>query len=194
VALTFLLAIFTRALFQLARDANLSNRRVPSWFDGLVFVGVLAFCVGFQPLRAVQDEPRSSAAFIDQDFGHPKLPMVFEDSMDYLTRAHYGHEREYVMLIDRDAAAQPDSGYFTKLEERYFSKFRAHYADKLRVLYYDELPAWPDGFLIVDVDRAKTWDWIAEHNPGLKVELLGRWPDGQKVFLVRRTPGSDRRK
>jgi hypothetical protein len=181
IALTFLLAVMVWLIERLPGDIN---SRLPTWLQKLTWCAITIGCLLFQPLRALQDA-RQLAPFVNLDFGHPNLPMVFEDSMDYLPRAHYGRGREYVMLIGREAA-EADSGYFTKLEERLFSKFRPHYADKIRVLYFEELPAWPDGFLVVDVERAKTWDWVAEHKPGLKIELLGQWPEGQKVFLVRR--------
>jgi hypothetical protein len=184
IALVLLLAVLARALIQFAREASLSRARLPAWVGQLIYGGSLGFCLAFQPLRALQEPPKPTAPFVDADFGHLNLPMVFEDSMDYLVRAHYGHGREYVLLIDRDAA-EMDDGYFTKLEERYFGKFRTYYGDKLRALYFDELPPWPEGFLVIDSPLAKTWEWITAHRSGLTVELLGAWPSGGSVYWVR---------
>ena len=183
IALSCLVGVVVWWIERLPRAAR---ARLPAWLEKMTWTGITVFCLVFQSLRALRDGPRPARAFNDLDFGHPQLPMVFEDSMGYLIRAYYGRGREYAMIIDRDAA-EADPGYFTKLEERYFSKFRPHYADKLRILSFNELPEWPEGFLAVKTSPAKTWEWIFAHHPELKVKLIGNWPGGQRVYLVRRS-------
>jgi hypothetical protein len=127
---------------------------------------------------------------VDEDFGHKNLPIVFENSWYYLQRAWYGSGREYVMLIDHDAA-EASPGWYTKNMEREFRAFSPGY-DKLVVRYYDNLPDWPDGFLAVDDDYTKTFDWVFANHPELKKQLLGtrKWdPEAfgeQRIYLVRK--------
>jgi hypothetical protein len=145
--------------------------RVPPFFWKLGWVGALAVCTLFQPLRARKSPPLPAAPFTDEDFGHPNLPIVFENSYFYLQRAWYGREREYVMLIDQDAA-EADPGWYTKNMAREFKPFSPRYG-KLMVLDWDHLPDWPQGFIAVDDDYTKTFEWLFAHAPGVKKELLG---------------------
>jgi len=118
------------------------------------------------------------------------LPMVFENSWFYLQHAWYGHGREYVLLIDHDAA-EADPGWYTKNIERELRWFSPHYGN-LRILYYQNLPDWPDGFLAVDDDQTKTFEWVFSHRPELKTRLLGtRKADPpyfgeERIYLVQR--------
>ncbi|HEX5220576.1 MAG TPA: hypothetical protein VFZ59_13480 [Verrucomicrobiae bacterium] len=182
VALTVLVAL---GAWLVKRLPGSDLARLPVWARHIAWGGAILLCLLFQPLRALSDSPRPDHAFEDFDFGHPNLPIVFEDSMDYLVRAYYGQGREYALIIDRDAA-EADPGYFTKLTERYFSKYRPYYRDEVTILYADDLPTWPKGFLAIDCVRAKTWEWLFAHQPGWKVEWLGTWPTEQKVYLVQR--------
>ena len=104
--------------------------------------------------------------------------------MDFLPRAVYGQGRAYALLIDHDAA-EADPGYFTKVMERWFKCWRPYY-QRAGICYFDELPAWPDGFLAVDSNLGKTFDWIFQHKPELKTRLLGTLDTGQRIFLVQR--------
>jgi len=141
-------------------------------------------------MRARKLPSRPAAPFVDEDFGYKDLPIVFENSWYYLQRAWYGRGREYVMLIDHDAA-EADPGWFTKNMEREFKAFSPRY-DKLVVLDFEHLPDWPNGFLAVDDDFTKTFEWVFAHRPELKVQLLGnRMSDPplfgeQRIYLVRR--------
>jgi hypothetical protein len=184
VAVAAMLGVGLWAIHKLPRPENLRSGRVPAWLPGLVAAGILVFCLAFQPLRAIQDPPKASAAFTDDDFGHPNIPIVCENSMDFLPRAYYGKGRDYILLIDHDAAEASD-GYFTKQMERYYSRFRAHHPE-LKFRYANELPTGPEGFLVVDEPEATTFEWILKHRPGFTAEPLGTWPEGQKIFLVHR--------
>lgn len=184
VSLAAFVGVGLWAIRKLPHPEPPSPNRVPAWLPGLVAATILGFCLAFQPLRAMQDAAKPAAAFTDEDFGHPNLPIVCEDSMDFLPRAHYGKGREYILLIDHEAA-EKSAGYFTKQMERYYSRFRAHHPE-WKIRYANELPAGPEGFLLVDVAQATTFEWVLKNRPGFTAELLGTWPEGQKVFLVRR--------
>ena len=64
--------------------------RVSPWLWDLAWVGVLMFCAGFQALRARKNADRAPAPFVEQDFGHKELPIVFEKSYYFVQRAFYG--------------------------------------------------------------------------------------------------------
>lgn len=185
VALVLIVAVSLWATQQLPRPDFIRPGRVPGWLPGLVAAGMLGFCLSFQPLRAIHDSPRAAAAFTDEDFGHANVPIVFEDSMDFLPRAYYGKTRDYILLIDHEAAAA-STGYFTMQMERLFSPYRAYYPE-FKVHYADELPFGPAGFLVVNGTRATTFDWILKNRPGFTAERLGVWPDGQEILWVRRS-------
>ena len=184
VALTLIVAVGLWAVGRLPRPDSVLAGRVPGWLPRLAEAGILGGCLIFQPLRASQDPQRPAAAFADQDFGHPNVPIAFEDSMDFLPRAYYGKGREYLLLIDPDAAAA-STGYFTKQMDRLFSPFRAHHPE-LKVRYPQELPTESEGFLVVHAAHAETFEWILKHRPGFQAERLGAWPNGQEVYWVRR--------
>ena len=184
VAQALILAVVLGAARQLPRPHFVRPGRVPDWLPGLATAGIVGFCLIFQPLLAFKAAPLPAAAFTDQDFGHPNLPMVFEDSMDFLPRAYYGKGREYLLLIDH-AAAEASAGYFTKQMERLFTPFRAHFPE-FKVRYAEELPGGPEGFLLVHSPLAETFAWVLKNRPGFTAERLGVWSDGREVFLARR--------
>ena len=64
--------------------------RVSQRLWDLAWVGVLIFCAGFQPLRARKNADRAPTPFVDQDFGHKELPIVFENSYYFVQSAFYG--------------------------------------------------------------------------------------------------------
>lgn len=185
VALALILAVSLWAAQQLPRPEFGLPGRVPGWLPGLMSTGIIVFCLTFQPWRAMKGPPRADRAFTDVDFGHANVPIVFEDSMDFLPRAYYGKGREYLLLIDHEAAEASD-GYFTKQMERLFNPFRAHYPG-FKVRHAAELPVGAEGFLVVNSPQATTFDWILTNRPGFTAERLGTWPDGQEVLWARRT-------
>lgn len=154
---------------------------LPRWCHQLGWVGTLGFCIVWQPLRA-WTEPPKGPPFVDTDYGYSSLPIVFEDAMDFLPRFVYGAGREYVLLLDKHAAAA-DPAYYTKLTENMFSKWRPFFP-RVRILYYDELPAWPNGYLAVDDELAKTFDWLFQNKAEIKAEMLGPWETGNRVYRV----------
>ena len=184
VAWAFLIGLVIFAAYRLPRRRISRAWPLLPRLHDLAWVGILVFCLGWQPLRAWKEPPKPATAFTDLDYGHPGLPIVFEDAMDFLPRFIYGRGRQYVLLLDAQAA-EADPGYLTKLTERYYSRWRPGYPN-IPVRYYEELPAWPDGFLAVDDPLCQTFDWLFKHKPELKEELLGPWPDGKQVYLVRR--------
>ena len=189
-ALAFLLAIALVGLFKLRPPVLAAKHPLPQWTVEITWTLVLGFCLLFQPLRAWKNPGRPATPFVDNDFGHPNLPLVFEDSNDWLVRAYYGGRRDYYLLTDHEAA-EADPGYFTKLMDRTFQSWHPFY-QTARVVTLDELPEFPDGFLAVDDDLAKTYEWLFQHRSNLEVRLLGTWPSeesvyGQKrVYLVKR--------
>jgi len=173
------------AVHRLPRPGEGLRRGLPSWVATWVWIGVLAFCIFFQPVRAWKNPPRPAGAFVDVDFGHKNLPIVFENSWFYLQHAWYGHGQEYVLLIDHDAA-EADPGWYTKNIERELRWFSPRY-NNLRILYYKDLPDWPDGFLALDDDQTKTFEWIFSHRPELKTQLLGAQKADPPYFGEQRT-------
>jgi len=185
-----IVAMFLLALHRLPRPAARFTTIIKPWHCDLAWALALAFCVIFQPMRARKNPSRPAAPFTDADFGYKNLPMVFENSWPYLQRAWYGSGREYAMVIDHDAA-EADRGYYTKLMDRELRAFAPRYG-KLVILPYDKLPDWPDGFLAVDDDYTKTFEWLFAHRPELKVQLLGTRTSSpaifgqERIYLVRK--------
>jgi hypothetical protein len=155
---------------------------LPAWCPRLAWVVVLGGCIIWQPLRA-WTEPAKGQPFADSDYGYATLPIVFEDAMDLLPRAIYGKGRDYVLLLDREAA-KADTNYYTKLTLNWFERWRTFYPN-VRILYYDELSPGPEGYLAVDDELAKTFDWIFHNKTDLIVEELGPWESGNTVYRVR---------
>jgi hypothetical protein len=185
-AWVFITALALIALHRLPAEASGRRWGIPSWCCDLVLIGVVGFCLGFQDLRAYKNAERAPMPYVDDDYGYKDLPMVFENSWPFVHRAVYSNgQRQYVMVIDHDAA-EADPGWYTKNMEREFKNFAPRYG-KAVVSYYDNLPNWPDGFLAVDDDYTKTWEWIFAHHPELKPQLLGTRMSDPDVFGQQRT-------
>jgi hypothetical protein len=192
-AWVLVLALMMVAVFRLpALNSPFEFRVSPRLWD-LAWIGVLIFCVGFQPMRARKNPARATVPFVDDDFGYKDLPMVFENSWYFVQRAHYGQGREYVLLIDREAA-EADPGWYTKATQRLFQGWHPHY-HKANIAYYDELPG---SFLAVDDDYTKTFEWVFAHHPGLTRQLLGTHKathdlhGEERIYLVQKKSAAKR--
>jgi len=181
IAWVILFAALLSAVFRFPSAGAPARFSLPPWCPRIVWLAVLGACIMWQPLRAWTEPPKGQP-FHDYDYGHVSLPIVFEDPMDLLPRVIYGTGREYVLLLDREAA-KADPNYYTKLTVNYFERWRSFYPN-IRVLYYDELPAWPEGYLAVDGELAKTFDWLFKSKTDMKVELLGPSESGNNVYRV----------
>jgi uncharacterized membrane protein len=179
----FVLVAMLVGLYRLVPLQREGRGSLPRWCHHLAWVGVLVFCIVWQPLRA-RKEPRQRLPFVDNDYGHSSMPIVFEEGMDFLPRFFYGSGRKYVLVLDEEAA-RADRGYYTKLTRNSFGRWRQFFPN-IRILNYDELPPWPDGFLVVDDPLAQTVDWLFQNKPELEKELLGSWGQGKKVYWVHR--------
>lgn len=187
VAWVLIVALVLLAVCRLPRvDPPLQWALSPrSW--NLAWFAVLAFCLFFQPLRAWKEPARPAAPFSDTDFGYKDLPILFENSWPYFVRAVYGRGRQYMLLIDHEAA-QADPGWYTKFIESCFEHYYPSYP-RMRVLHYSDLP---DTFLAVDDDLTQTFDWFFKHHPEWTRQLLGSEkaePDAcgqQHIYLVQR--------
>jgi hypothetical protein len=190
-AWVFMIALVLLAVHRLPGAGAALKGKVPPQLGTLAWLVVLAFCIVFQPMRAHKCPSLPATPFVDADFGYTNLPIVFENNWPFFERVFYGHGRQYVLVVDHEAA-EADPGWYTKSMERGF-KIYDHY-NKAVVSYYDELPDWPDGFLAVDDDYTKTFEWLFAHRPELKVRLLGTRKAAQAVFgeeriyLVQKTP------
>ena len=170
------------AVFRLPAVSTLSRFRCPAWCWMLVWVGVLVFCLGYQPARARKNPPRAAVPFVDEDFGHPNLPVVFENSWYFVQRVFYGQGREYVLLIDREAA-EADPGWYTRCTQRFFEAWypRCH---KANISHVADLP---EDFLAVDDDYTKTFEGVFTRHPELTKQLLGSRKDGVELHGETRT-------
>jgi hypothetical protein len=130
---------------------------------------VLAFCLLFQPVRARKNPPRPVAPFEDAALGaaYDRLPLVFENSWYFLPRVFYGQGREYLLLIDHEAA-QADPGWYTRCNERFYQAWYPRYHNA-HIAFSKDLP---DSFLAVDDDYTRTFEWIFAHHPEFKPRLL----------------------
>lgn len=162
-------AAILSGIFRLSPAKPVFKFKVPPILWTFAWVVVLMFCVGFQPLRSYKNPPRAAAPFVDLDYGHKDLPIVFENSWYSIQRAFYGKGREYALLID-EAAGNADPSWYTKGMYRFFRGWYPRYHDT-RIMRVDDLPA---EFIAVDDDYTKTFEWVFEHNPGLTRELLGK--------------------
>jgi hypothetical protein len=180
VGWVFIIGFALLGAHRLPRSGSRFIKGLPCWIGTLAWTVVLVFCMAFQPMRARKNPARPTAPFVEEDYGYKNLPVVFENSWFYLQRAWYRNGREHVILIDHDAA-EADPGWYTKNIERELKAFSPRYNDMM-VLYYDELPNWPDGFLAVDDDFTKTFEWIFAHRPELKTQLLGKRMSDPPIF------------
>jgi hypothetical protein len=176
-------AVFVAALYQSPlRNGSTRLLVLPRWCHHVVFTFVLGFCIVWQPLRA-WTEPPKGPPFVDSDYGNSMLPIVFENPMDFLPRVYYGDKRRYVLLLHR-GAAEASPNYYTKLVVNYLERWRPFFPE-MKIIYYDELAAGPEGYLAVDGELAKTFEWIFENDPKIQRQLLGDWEGGNKVYVVR---------
>lgn len=109
-AWVLMLALVLVSVFRLPTASTPLKFRVSPRLWDLAWLAVLVFCVGFQPMRAKKNPSRAATPFVDDDFGYKDLPIVFENSWYFVQRAFYGQGREYVLLIDREAA-EADPGW-----------------------------------------------------------------------------------
>jgi hypothetical protein len=156
------------AVYRLREAGNPFKGKLSPRFSDLAWCGVLMFCLIFQPVRAKKNPARVPAPFVDDDFGYKNLPMVFENSWYFVQRAFYGQDREYVLLIDREAA-DADPGWYTRCYQRFFEGWYPKY-HKANISHVADLPT---EFLAVDDDYTKTFEWVFSHNPQLTKQLLG---------------------
>jgi hypothetical protein len=189
-AWVFIVALVLMGMHRFPRATIVLRPALRPWLGALVWCCILLFCLIFQPMRAFKNPGRASSYFVDEDFGYPDLPIVFENSWYYLQRVWYGRGREYVMLIDHDAA-EADPGWYTKNMEREFRHFSPRYG-KAVFLRPEQLPEWPNGFLAVDDDYTKTFEWVFARHPEWKTKLLGKKKSDspifgeQRVYLVKK--------
>jgi hypothetical protein len=185
VAWVMMLALILVAIFRLPTAGTQLKLRISPRLWDLVWLGVLVFCVGFQPMRAKKNPALAAAPFVDDDFGYKNLPIVFENSWYFVQRAHYGQGREYILLIDRDAA-EADPGWYTRCYQRFFECWYPKY-HKANISHVADLP---DKFIAVDDDYTKTFDWVFPNHPELTKELLGTRKAGielhgeARIYLV----------
>jgi hypothetical protein len=170
-AWVFMLALMLVAIFRAPVLNPPFKFRVSPRLGELAWLGVLACCVGFQPALAWNRPARAAMPFVDEDFGYQNLPMVFENSWYFVQRAFYGQGREYVLLIDREAA-EADPGWYTRCYQRFFERWYPKY-HKANISHVADLPA---EFLAVDDDYTKTFEWVFPHHPELTRQLLGARP------------------
>lgn len=189
-AWVILLALLTAMLWRLPPANPPLKFRVTPALWSVAWLGVLAFGLAFKPALAASRPARPPAPFVDVDYGHPNLPLVFENSWYWVPRVFYGRDREYLLFIDRDAA-EADPFWYTKAMQRFFQGWHPRY-HRAKVAYYEELPP---AFIAFDDDYTKTFDWVFEHHPELTKELLGQRPaeralHGQeRIWLVRKPAG-----
>lgn len=189
-AWVLMLALVLVAVFRLPAAGPPFKFRVSPRLWDLAWLGVLVFCVGFQPLRARKNPARAAVPFVDEDFGHRNLPIVFENSWYFVQRVFYGQGREYVLLIDR-AAAEADPGWYTRCTQRFFEGWYPQY-HQAKISYVADLPA---EFLAVDDDYTKTFEGVFAQHPGLTKQLLGaRKADvslhgEERIYLVQNPAG-----
>ena len=182
-AWALIIAVFVAMLYQSPlRSGGPRFLVLPRWCHHVVFTFVLGFCIIWQPLRA-WTAPLKGPPFVDSNYGKSTLPIVFENPMDFLPRVYYGDKRKYVLVLHREAAAA-SPGYYTKLNFNYFERWRSFFPE-IKIVFYDELRVAPEGYLAVDDELTKTFDWLFENEPGLEPQLLGEWEDGNKVYIVR---------
>ena len=175
-AWVLMLALMLVAVFRLpALDSPFRFRLSPRLWD-LAWIGVLIFCAGFQPLRAKKNPARAATPFVDEDFGHPNLPVVFENSWYFVQRVFYGQGREYVLLIDREAA-EADPGWYTRCTQRFFEGWYPRY-HKANVSHVADLP---EDFLAIDDDYTKTFEGVFARHPELTKQLLGAQKSGAEI-------------
>lgn len=170
-AWVILVALLLVAVFRLPAVKPRTRFLLPAWLWTLAWVGVLVFCIGYQPARAKKNPGRPAAPFVDVDYGHRDLPLVFENSWYWVPRVFYGHDREYLLFIDRDAA-EADPSWYTGNMQGFFQSWHPEYG-RAKIAYYNELP---EAFIAFDDDYTKTFEWVFAQHPELKRELLGTRP------------------
>ena len=187
VAWVLILALVLVAMFRLPPAGTPFKFRVTPRLWDLAWLGMLIFCVGFQPMRAKKNPARAATPFVDDDFGYKNLPIVFENSWYFVQRAFYGQGREYVFLIDREAA-EADPDWYTKSMYRFFLGWYPRYHNASIALVKD----LPQTFIAVDDDYTKTFEWVFEHHPNLAKRLIGTRKPTQdlhgeeRIYLVER--------
>jgi hypothetical protein len=154
-AWVLMLGLLLVAVFRLPPASNPFRIRVSPQLWTVAWLGVLALCVTFQPMRAQKNSGRAATAFVDDDFGHKDLPIVFENSWYFVQRAFYGQGREYALLIDREAA-DADPGWYTRCYQRFYECWYPKY-HKANIRHVVDLPA---EFLAVDDDYTTTFEWV----------------------------------
>jgi hypothetical protein len=183
-----LTALILVALLRLPRGSFQFKWTIPPAVWTAAWLAILAFGLFFQPMRAWKNPSRPAQPFIDAEFGDPNLPMVFENSFPYIKRAWYGRNREYMLFTDPEAS-KADPNWYTGFIMRYFDHYYPRY-QRFQIVHYDDLP---ETFLAIDDDMTRTFEWLFEHKPALKTQLLGtrkselEYFGNERVFLVQRT-------
>jgi hypothetical protein len=166
-----IVALALTATMRLAIGKPLFKYRLSPWIWVVAWMGMVIFCLGYQPLRAKKNPPRPAVPFEDPDFGYSDLPIVFENSWYFIQRVVYAKGRRYMLVIDKDAG-DADPFWYTANMERFFRHWYPRYWNA-EIAYYKDLPDTAEGFIAVDDDYTKTFDWLFAHHPDLKPRLLG---------------------
>ena len=144
----------------------------------------------------------------DTSFGYPDLPIVVQESHDFIMRAHYSPQSSrYFFILDWPSAVAPASGIFGPEEYKQIEALGRNYPRMQRqIMQSDAFLAKYDRFLVLDYSdfdkrcppRLKGLSsfftdihcpqWVEArllHNPQYKVEVLGQNRQ-HAMLLVRR--------
>ena len=160
----------------------------------LIFITVLLACPLVSAKRYWR-EPLPGRS--DASFGYAELPIVVQESHDFIMRAHYSPQsRRYFFILDWPSAVAPASGIFGPEEYKQIEALARNYPKMQRqIMQSDAFLAKYDRFLVLDYpdfDRgcpprlkglsSRFTDihcpqWVEArllHNPQYKVEVLGK--------------------
>jgi len=160
----------------------------------LIFIAVL---LAYPIVSAKRYWRESLPGLDDARFGYPDLPIVVQESHDFIMRAHYSPQSSrYFFILDWPSAVAPASGIFGPEEYKQIEALGRNYPKMQRqIMQSDAFLAKYDRFLVLDyLDFDKRCppklkglssfftdihcpQWVEAkllHNPQYKVEVLGQ--------------------
>jgi len=160
----------------------------------LIFIAVL---LAYPMVSAKRYWRQPLPGSTDASFGYPDLPIVVQESHDFIMRAHYSPQTSrYFFILDWPSAVAPASGIFGPEEYKQIEALGRNYPKMQRqIMQSDAFLAKYNRFLVLDYSdfdkrcppRLKGLSsvftdihcpqWVEArllHNPQYKVEVLGQ--------------------
>ena len=188
-----------------SRERAAGSSEVPKLVSWILLLLLVAGLLAYPLLYARSYWPEKFPGVEDTRVGYPDLPIVVQESHDFMMRVHYSpHRSRYFFILDWPTALSPASGIFGPEEYKQIQAMGRNYPELQRqILESEAFLAKHTRFLVLDYldfdkrcptsvkgistpfENIHCPQWVEArllHNPQYKVERVGQ--TGQHAMLL----------